>query len=159
MSQRIESLKQALIEARQHLDHVLGQVGNRWDTQVYSDGAQWNVRQLVIHLAISHQGLNNQAIGIAEGREMIPADFDINRYNQRSVEKRAELTVDEARTSLSDSHSALVEWLDTADDSALDQTGRHASLNILSVEQIVQNIADHQRGHASDIARTLNIAV
>jgi hypothetical protein len=157
MSKRIETLKQALTESRQHLDLVLDQVGNRWETQIYSEGARWNARQLVTHLAISHHGLNNQVVGIAEGREVVPADFDINRYNQRSVEKRAEMTVDEARASLSESHAALLAWLDTADDSGLDKTGRHASLRILSVEQIVQNVADHERGHADDLANALNI--
>jgi hypothetical protein len=138
---------------------VLDQVASRWETQVYADGAQWNVRQLLIHLAISGQGLNNQAMGIAEGREIVPADFDIERYNRRSVEKRAEMTVDEARTSLAESHAALLAWLDQTDEAALDKTGRHASLRILSVEEIVQNVADHQRGHASDIAKALNIVV
>jgi hypothetical protein len=52
MSQRIESLRQELSEARQYLDSVLDQVGDRWETRVYSDGAQWNVHQLLIHLAI-----------------------------------------------------------------------------------------------------------
>ena len=159
MSQRIKTLKQTLTESRQHLDYVLDQVGDRWETQVYSDGAQWNVRQLLLHLAISHQGLNNQVMGIAEGREVVPADFDINRYNQRSVEKRAEMTIDEVRASLLETHSALIGWLDAADDKVLDKTGRHASLNIYSVEEIVQNVADHERGHADDLAKTLNIAV
>jgi hypothetical protein len=157
MSQRIESLRQELTEAHQYLNSVIDKIGDRWMVQVYSDGAQWNVRQLLIHLAISHQGLNNQAMGVAEGREVIPADFDINRYNRRSVEKRAEMTIDEARASLKESHVALLAWLDATDETALNYSGRHASLRILSVEEIVRNIADHERGHAGDIARALNI--
>lgn len=159
MSQRTETLKQALTDARQHLNRVLDQVGDRWETQVYFDGAQWNARQLLIHLVIANQGLNNQAMGIAEGREVIPADFDVNRYNQRSVEKRAEMSVDEARASLEESLSALLTWLDSVDDAALDKTGRHASLRILSVEQIVRQTAEHERIHANDLAKALNIAV
>lgn len=159
MSQRIETLKQELIEAWQYLDSVLDQVGNRWGMQVYSDGAQWNVHQLLIHLIVSTQGQTNQVKGIAEGREIIPADFDLERFNRRSVEKRAEMTADEARVNLRTAHEDLLTWLDTVDDTVLEKIGRHASLRVLSVEQILRVIANHDRGHANDIVTALNIAV
>lgn len=157
MSERIETLKHEVSTARQYLNAVLDQVGDRWDTPVYSDGARWNVRQLVVHLSIADHGLNNQIMNIAEGREVIPEDFDLERYNQRSVEKRAEMTVEEARANLDASRKALIEWLDSVDEAKLERTGRHASLRILSVEELVHVVADHDRGHASDIARALGI--
>lgn len=157
MSERIETLKHEVSTARQYLNAVLDQVGDRWDTPVYSDGARWNVRQLVVHLSIADHGLNNQIMNIAEGREVIPEDFDLERYNQRSVEKRAEMTVEEALANLDASRKALIEWLDSVDEAKLERTGRHASLRILSVEELVHVVADHDRGHASDIARALGI--
>lgn len=159
MTDKIEQLKREVTEARQYLDAVLNRVGSRWETPVYSEGAQWNVRQLVIHLALADQGINNQVVSISEGREAIPADFDLNRYNQRSVEKRATMTVEEARASLNMSRATLLGWLENADEEKLAKTGRHASLKILSVEEIVRGAADHDRGHATDIASVLNITL
>jgi len=39
MSERIERIKQNLAQARDYWNSVLDQVGDRWDTPVYSDGA------------------------------------------------------------------------------------------------------------------------
>jgi hypothetical protein len=156
-SQRTQRFKEELAAARAYLNRVLDQVDDRWDVQVYTDGAAWNVHQLVIHLAISDRGQNNQIMQYAEGNEVIPADFDLDRYNKRSVEKRAELSPDEARASLESSRAELVAWLDTVEDAKLDKLGRHASLRVLSVTELLREMVNHERQHTADIARVLNI--
>ena len=158
MSERIEKIKANLADARQHLNAILDKVADRWDTQVYSDGAAWTVHQLVIHLMVTDKGHNNTVKGIANGEETIPADFDLERFNRRSVEKRAETTVDEARASLAVTASERNAWLDSIDDATLDKKGRHGSMRVLSIEEITQVIADHDRDHGNDIARALNIS-
>lgn len=160
LSERIQNIKNELDASRRHLDTILDQVGNRWDTQVYSNGAAWTVGQLLTHLAISDKGQTNVVAGIAEGREVVPADFDLDRYNQRSVEKRADLTVEQARSELAVSRQQLNAWLDTIDDATLDKKGRHASLQILPIERILTDMmAGHERAHADDIARVLGVSV
>jgi hypothetical protein len=157
MSERTEKIKANLADARQHLNAILDKVGDRWDTQVYSDGAAWTVRQLAIHLMVTDKGHNNTIKGIANGEEIIPADFDLERFNRRSVEKRAETSVDEVRASLLATAAERNTWLDTIDDATLDKNGRHGSMRILSIEEILRVIADHDRDHGNDIARALNI--
>jgi len=160
LSERIHTIKNELVSSRQHLNRILDQVGDRWDARVYSDGAAWTVRQLLTHLAISDRGQTNVVAGIAEGREVVPADFDLERYNQRSVEKRADMTVEQARAELAASREQLNAWLDNIDDAVLDKQGRHASLQILSIERIMlEMMAGHERNHADDIARVLGIDV
>lgn len=158
MSERIEQIKADLASARQHLEHVLDAVGDRWDIQVYSDGAGWTVKQLAIHLADADRGTNGQVMGIAAGREVIPSDFDLNRYNKRAVEKRNEMSIEEVRQSLSATRAELLTWLDTIDDAALDKKGRHATMQILSVAEILGVMAAHERGHANDIADVLGLS-
>jgi hypothetical protein len=157
MSERIEKIKTNLADARQHLNAILDKVGDRWDTQVYSDGAAWTARQLAIHLMVTDKGHNNTLKGIANGEETIPADFDLERFNRRSVEKRAETSVKEARAGLAATAAERNAWLDSIDDATLDKKGRHGSMRVLSVEEILQVIVDHDRDHGNDIARALNI--
>ncbi len=160
MPERIRQIKAELAASRHYLDEVLNQVGDRWNTQVYADGAAWTVHQLAVHLAISDRGQTNVVMGIAEGREIVPPDFDLERYNRRSVEKRAEMSVDDARAEMSTSREQLNAWLDTIDDPVLDRQGRHASMRILSIEQfLLDKMAGHERAHASDIARMLGINI
>lgn len=158
MSERTEALQNRLDDARDYLNSVLDRVNGRWDTQVYSDGAQWTVAQLVRHLAITDAAQWGQAKNIIEGGEGVPADFDLERYNRRSVEKRAEMTVQEARQQLAETRGDLVLWLDTLDDDSLNREGRHGTMKIMSVEQILITMADHEHTHADDIARVLGIS-
>jgi hypothetical protein len=158
MNARIEAIQTAQSAARARLNQVLDAVGDRWESQVYSDGAMWNVRQIAIHLMVSDAGQNKSLKGIIAGGEGVPADFDLQLYNQRSVEKRAAVTVEEARSGLATSFSERQAWLGTLDDAALDATGRDAALNMQTVEQFLLGMAEHERGHAEDIARALTIS-
>jgi hypothetical protein len=157
MPERTEKYKQRLADSRQYVDSVLDQVGDRWQRQVYSEGAAWNVLQLGIHLMVSDKGQNNTVMAIARGENNIPEDFDLERYNRRSVEKRADTTPEQIRASLNQSRAELFAWLDTIDDATLDQQGRHATLQILTIAQFLNVMANHERQHAEDIARALDI--
>lgn len=155
MSERIAQHKEKLAAARAYLNQVFDQVGDRWDTQVYSDGAAWTVRQLATHLMLTDRGHNNMVMAIARGENTIPEDFDLERYNKRSVEKNADVTIDQIRLNLKAYREELNAWLDSIDDATLDREGRHGTLRILSISQILDVVAGHERGHAEDILKAL----
>ncbi|MDL1900964.1 DinB family protein [Anaerolineae bacterium CFX9] len=157
MSKRVEILRERLEKSREYLNRVLDAVGDRWETQVYSDGAQWNVHQLLIHIAIADIGMLRNMQSIAQGIESVPADFDVERYNRRSVEKRADMTVEEARASLERSRAATEEWLASIDDDTLELAGRHPSMQILTIAQHLKVMSNHEQDHARDIASVLQI--
>ncbi len=156
---RIAQIKQNLAEARQRLDRVLDAAEPHQDVTVFSDGQGWTVRHLLIHLADADRGNSRQAMSIAAGQEVIPPDFDLDRYNRRTIEKRGEMTFDEARVSLAASRAELLAWLDITHDAALDAQGRHATLRIMSVADILGLMAAHERMHAADIARAVGLDV
>ncbi len=158
MSTHIQQHKEKLAAARRRLDDVLNQVGDRWETPVYSEGAAWTVRQLAVHLMLSDRGHNNMVMAIAKGENTIPEDFDLQRYNRRSVEKRADATPDEIRSALNATREELTAWLDTIDDAALEKKGRHATMRILSISEILDVAENHERTHADDIAKVLGIS-
>ncbi len=157
MTLQVAEIKQDLTDARQYLNHVLDQVGDRWDAPVYAEDTAWTVKQLLIHLMVSDKGHNNMVMAIARGENTIPEDFDLERFNRRSVEKRADITADEARAALAQTAAERDAWLDTIDGATLLKQGRHGSMRILSIEQILGVVAGHDRTHANDIARALGI--
>ncbi len=157
MAATIVELKQGLASARDYLNEVFDAALTRQDEQVYHDGLQWNPRQIAVHLADADRGYNNQIFAFAEGREIIPSDFDLERYNRRITEKRAEVTMDEARKSLAESRVALIAWLDAQDEAALEKSGRHATLKIMTIREVLELQANHERGHANDIVNALGL--
>jgi hypothetical protein len=159
LSERKEKLKRKLSEARAYLNNVLDQVGDRWEMQVHSQEGGWTVRQLVNHIATADRGHNNMVMGIAEGVEVVPADFELERYNRRTTEKTVEKPAELSRNELAQQREQLLQWLDTLDEDKLDREGRHGTLRIMSVEDIMRTMAIHERDHANEIARALDIVV
>ncbi len=158
MNSRIVALKEELVAARETLNQALDAVGGRWDTQIYSDGAQWTARELLIHLMVSHTGQVGVMQRILVGGEGVPENFDLERYNRSSVQKRSETAPEDARAALNQSHEELLAWLETLTDEQLDMKGRHASGHRLSIEQFLRfGFAKHEREHAADIIRALGI--
>ncbi len=158
MSEKAE-LKAKLAQTHAYLNRVLDQVGDRWDAQVHSQEGGWNVRQLVHHLASSDRGHVNMVKGIAEGVEVVPADFDLERYNRRTTEKSAEKTVEQSRQELEQQRAELFDWLDGVDEARLSREGRHGTLKILSVAQILRVLAMHELTHGREIAQVLGLEV
>jgi uncharacterized damage-inducible protein DinB len=156
MSERKDALKARLQAARDRWDAVLDAVGDRWEVPVYSDGLQWTVRQLVNHMADAERGQANQAMNIAEGKDIIPEDFDIERYNKRFTEKTAEKSAAQSRTELVAQRQQFLQWLDALDEAKLDNRGRHSSLQMLTVEEIIDWMAEHERRHAEDLGKVLD---
>jgi uncharacterized damage-inducible protein DinB len=151
-SARIEKLIDSLKQSRSQLNAALDRVPEGlWEQQIYDDGAKWTLRQLLIHLMVVDQGQANVIRGVAEGKNLIPEDYDINRYNSSSVGKRQAVTIEEARASLAQSHASLLEWLNQIDDSVLDKEGRHAILQTMTVERMLEVMAQHESGHTRDI--------
>jgi hypothetical protein len=151
MSSRIDTHKAHLAEAREELNNALDAIGERGDEQIYSDGAQWTLRELAVHLALADKGHNGMVMHYAEGKEFIPADYDLERYNRGSVRKQADMTVADARAAMQASREALLAWMNTVDDSVLDKKGRHATLKIMTISEILDVMAWHEASHAADI--------
>ncbi len=157
MSARIQAIKGQLADSHQYLNAVLDGVRDRWEMTVYSEGLEWTARQVINHLADAERGHFLQVANIAEGRSIIPEDFDIERYNRGVTRKTAEKTVEEARAELEMSRQRLNAWLDSLDEGKLDMKGRHATLQILTIEQILGILSGHEHSHADDIAHALGI--
>ena len=158
MTERTEFLKKRLNAAQSDMDQVFGQAAGRWDTPVYSDGAAWNVRQVAIHLAEAERGLFGQMKSIVEtGTSTVPDDFDVDRYNLRSVEKRDAMTGHEALVAQAASRAELLAWLDTLIDADLEKAGRHPVIGIIPIDMYIRVIARHQKDHSADVARALGI--
>lgn len=159
MSEKIAQLKQNLDKARTALNEAFDLIGDRGDEQIYSEGAQWTLNQLAIHLALADIGHNRMVMSYAADKEFIPVDYDIERYNKRSVEKKADMTLQQSRASLKQSREDFIVWLDRVeDDSIFQKTGRHAILEIMTVEQIIGVMCYHEENHAKDMVAMLSVS-
>ena len=153
---RKEAIKSKLTAVRRDLDDTLGSLtAEQWEARGYSDGSEWRVVDVMRHVADSEPGMTRLMVQIKAGGEGVPADFDLHRWNQRVVAKSAEKGPDELLAGMAQSRAALLEFIDGLDETDWDKRGRHASLKIMSIEEIWHLSGDHEAVHLRAIRGAL----
>ena len=91
-------------------------------TEVYEGG--WTAKEILAHLA-GRQGTYDMLINMASGGEMpeMPeGGFDVDGWNQRIVDERIDRSRDELLAEFRSVHEALIERVQSLDDSILQAT-------------------------------------
>jgi hypothetical protein len=159
MSERKDKLRQT-IQADDAASMAIFErlTAEQWSQPVPSDeGANWKARDVLSHAATSESGQLIVIQRVLAGQGGAPEDFDVTRYNRRSVQKQAERTVDDLLASLAQSHAQVLAALDTVSEADLDKTGRHARGDTLTIEQFFHRITEHRRQHAEELAHNLGL--
>ena len=130
----------------------------QWEMPAPSDeGAQWKARDVLAHLAVSEGGQLGQIERCLKGEAPVPDDFDLNRFNRRSVQKQADKSVAELLSTVAQGHAEVLRALEVVAEADLDRAGRHARGDTLTIEQFFHRITEHRRQHAEALARALGL--
>lgn len=122
-----------------------------WDRPAYGEGSDWRVIDMLRHVADSERGMTALIVQVQNGGEGVPADFDLDRWNRRAVAKLAEKPPAELLEDMAANRTNLLAVINSLDEADWDKRGRHASLRILSIEEVCHLIADHEQLHAQMI--------
>jgi hypothetical protein len=153
---RKEAIKDKLTETRAATYAALeGLSAEQWEAKGYADESEWRVADILRHVADSERGMTNLMIQIRDGGEGVPADFDLHRWNQRVVTKLADKSPRELLDGMAGNREALFAFIDGLDEADWDKRGRHASLRVMSIEEICHLIADHEAGHLAGIGEAV----
>ena len=156
LSERKHTLHDHLIHTREHLLEVIGQLQpDDWEKVVQSTEGGWTVKQALLHLATSETGQIGTGKAIAAGQPTVPDDFDLNRYNNRQVEKNKDKQPAEILFGMAESRQKLLALLEEVPDEALDKRGKHARGDVISLEQLFYRIGEHEADHTVEIKRAL----
>ncbi len=157
MSSRKDTLRQT-IEA----DHATGLAilksftAEQWDMPAPSEeDAPWKARDVLAHIAASEPGQLGQITRCLAGEVTVPDDFDLRRFNRRSVQKQAEKTPAQMLEEIETGHAQVLATLETVAEADFDKTGRHARGDILTIEQFFIRITEHRRQHAEELQKAL----
>jgi hypothetical protein len=156
LSERKHLIHDHLTRTRAELLEVIGRLQpTDWEQTVQSVEGGWTVKQAMLHLATSESGQILTGKAIAGGQPTVPDDFDLNRYNQRQVEKNQAKQPPEILSGMAESRQKLLAFLDEVSAEALDQRGKHARGDVISLEQLFYRIGEHEAEHTVEIKQAL----
>jgi len=149
-------IREKLVQTRVGLLELLrGLDEGDWETAVQSEGAQWTVADVVRHLMNAETGMTGLIQQFQQGNDPVPPDFDRDRYNIRGVQKTQEMTPADLLSALETNHRQLLATVDNLEADDWAKTGRHASLTIMSIEEVCRIIAYHENLHMADIKQAV----
>ena len=136
----------------QHLADILTDADKeQWETAVQTEDQQWTVSDIVRHLTNAESGMTNLIKEFQQGKDPVPPDFDRERYNNRSVAKKQDMTPADLMEAMTTNRTKLLEFIETLEEEDWQKKGRHASLNIYTIEEVCHVIADHEAAHLQDM--------
>jgi uncharacterized protein (TIGR03083 family) len=150
MGERKAALRAQIDASRQELlTAIHAMADEEWDRP--TSNPSWTARDILAHLTAAEPGLLARMRRILDGTSELPANFDLNTYNARQVEKRRASTVTEMLTSLEGSRTEMLRFLDGLSEEQLDVRGWNARRQEATVANILEDLARHEREHARDI--------
>lgn len=129
-----------------------------WETAVYHEESTWTITDILRHLVDAERGMMGMIIQWQRGKDPVPPDFDLARWNNRVVQKAAEKTPDELIAEFRQNRINLLSFIDTLHDEDWSKQGRHGSLRIMSIEEVCHLIADHELDHLRVMKEALGTA-
>ena len=159
MSQaQVSVIEAKLALARQEfLDLITPFSESEWQVVVFSEGDQWTVADILRHLTGAEASMTRLAEIIRDGGEGAPPDFDLQRWNARGIKKSKAKDPQELIEEMSANRIKLFTFIDGLEPDDWSKSGRHGSLQIMSIEEILNQIANHESQHTLDIRKALGV--
>jgi hypothetical protein len=127
-----------------------------WDLQVYSDGGQWRIRQILAHFVTTEASLQKLVTNILDGGEGTPQDFDLNRFNESRVGRLEGTPPSELLANFYELRQRTAQLVAQIPPEDLQRTGRHPFLGVASLEEIIKLMYRHNQIHQRDIRKHIN---
>ncbi|MCP4416568.1 MAG: DinB family protein [Chloroflexi bacterium] len=143
-----EAILSKLNSERTDLEAFLdGLTAVAWQTAVYSEDITWTFVDILRHLVDAEQGMIGLMRQWQQGKNPVPTDFDLARWNARVIHKAAEKSADELREEMVANRANLLTLIAAFQPEDWAKKGRHGSLRIMTIEEVCHLIADHELSH------------
>jgi uncharacterized protein (TIGR03083 family) len=123
--------------------------------QLYPDGAQWTVQQVLAHFAVIERSMHRLFADILGGGPGAPPEFDFDRYNLTQTRKLDGLSLDELVERFTAVRRETIRIVREMQEEDLDREGMHAFHGKGKLDRFIRWAHEHVRIHEEDIRRLL----
>jgi hypothetical protein len=123
--------------------------------QVYQDGAQWTVQQVLAHFITIENSMQWLFKDILAGGPGSPEGFDVERFNRTQPKKLDGKTVDELIAQFKSVRNETISIVSSMSDADFDREGRHAFHGHGKLERFIKWAYEHVGLHLEDLRKRL----
>ncbi|MGE5250785.1 MAG: DinB family protein [Bacteroidota bacterium] len=155
MSETLDLAQKLSSEGAKYAEFFASLNDAEWQTEVYTEGAVWTIRNILAHLMTAERGFIRLFTGILEGGSGASEDFSIDRYNARQQEKTRDMNPAELLEAYRQVRSEMVTFVAGLQDPVLEKMGRHPFLGWTSLREMIKMVYLHNQIHYRDLRRVL----
>jgi hypothetical protein len=127
----------------------------QWQSEVYTEGETWTIRNVLSHFVTSERGLLKLFERIRTTGEGSSEDFSIDRYNAAQQQKTRELTPQELLEQYKAIRTDAIAWTSSLSEEDLEKTGRHPFLGMTTIREMIKMLYIHNLTHYRDMKKAL----
>lgn len=127
----------------------------QWNTEVYTEGELWTLRNVLAHFVTSERGLVKLFETIRQGGAGSTDDFVIDRYNAAQQVKTKDLTPAELLEQYKEVRANSVAWVAGLKDEELEIKGRHPFLGETVIREMIKMLYIHHQTHYRDVKKVI----
>ena len=127
----------------------------QWQTEIYTEGTTWTIRNVLSHLVTSERGLLKLFEQIRQGGPGSADDFSIDRYNAAMQARTQESTPQELLEQYKSIRADAIAWTSALAESDLEIQGRHPFLGMTTIREMIKMLYIHNLTHYRDMKKVL----
>ena len=126
---------------------------DQWNTEVYTEGDTWTIRNVLAHFVTSERGLLKLFEQIRQGGSGATEDFSIDHYNARQQKKTRDMTSLELLEQFIEVRANSAEWVSGLSEADLLIEGRHPFLGQVPLVEMIKMLYLHNQIHFRDFRK------
>ena len=155
MSDAVDLAEKLKTEGEKFIRIFSGLTDDQWQTEVYTEGERWRMRDVLSHFVTSERGLVKLFETIRLGGRGVADDFSIDRYNNEQQKKTKDLVPSELLEQYKEGRDMTVDWVLGFKDEELEIKGRHPFLGETALREMIKMLYLHNQIHYRDFKRVL----
>ena len=128
---------------------------DQWQSEVYTEGETWTIRNVLSHFVTSERGLLKLFERIRTTGEGSAEDFSIDRYNAAQQQRTKDLSPQELLEQYKAIRSDAIAWTLSLSELDLEKQGRHPFLGMTSIREMIKMLYIHNQLHYRDMKKVL----
>ena len=156
MSEITELTEKLKSEGERFVAIFSGLTDDQWQTEVYTEGTTWTIRNVLSHFVTSERGLLKLFEQIRQGGTGAAEDFSIDRYNAAMQERTKGATPQELIEQFKEGRANSIHWVSGLKESELEITGRHPFLGQTVIREMIKMLYIHNLTHYRDMKKVLH---